>query len=104
VPTAGVFADPELTRNSLPVKMADFVAGHGRNDLQPVVEKRYPEVAQLLQVLGSWGMARMSGSGACCFVPFEDEAKAQAALTQLPAPFKGFVARGVVKHPLRDWL
>lgn len=104
VPTASIFAAPELTRDSLPVKMADFVTGSGRNDLQPVVEKRYPEVAQLLQVLSSWGVARMSGSGACCFVPFEDEANARRALASLPAPFKGFVARGVVNHPLRDWL
>jgi 4-diphosphocytidyl-2-C-methyl-D-erythritol kinase len=104
VTTAQIFAAPELTRNSLPVKMADFVAGFGRNDLQPVVEKRYPAVAQLLEILGSWGVARMSGSGACCFVPFQREEDARSALAALPLPFKGFVARGVVKHPLRDWL
>jgi 4-diphosphocytidyl-2-C-methyl-D-erythritol kinase len=32
VPTAAVFADPELTRNSPSIKIADFLAGDDRND------------------------------------------------------------------------
>ncbi len=65
IPTREIFEDPDLTRDSIPVKMCDFSAGFGRNDLQPVVVRRYPRVARLLEWLGSWGDARINGSEAC---------------------------------------
>jgi 4-diphosphocytidyl-2-C-methyl-D-erythritol kinase len=37
VSTADVFADPELTRNSPSIKIADFLAGDDRNDCQDLV-------------------------------------------------------------------
>ena len=49
VPTAAIFAAPELTRNTPALKIARFSAGMGRNDLQPVVVSRYPEVARYLE-------------------------------------------------------
>ncbi|MDE1941633.1 MAG: 4-(cytidine 5'-diphospho)-2-C-methyl-D-erythritol kinase [Betaproteobacteria bacterium] len=104
ISTREIFAAPELTRDSIPVKMCDFSAGFGHNDLQPVVVQRYPQVASLLQWLGQWGDARMTGSGSCCFVPFAEGAEAREALGRLPPEYTGFVARGMNQHPLRDWL
>ncbi len=100
VATAGVFAAPELTRNTPPIKIADFLSGAGRNDLQPVVVKEYPEVARHLDWLGRFGEARMTGSGACVFLATEDEAGAHAILRELPRDMQGFVARGLDRHPL----
>jgi len=100
VATAGVFAAPELTRNTPPIKIADFLAGAGRNDLQPVVEKKYPEVARYLDWLGRFGNARMTGSGACVFLATQDEAGARAILQELPRDMQGFIARGLDRHPL----
>lgn len=103
VSTAAVFADPGLTRNSNPITMSPFSAAWGRNDLQPVVCARYPEVRCALEWLARHGQARMSGSGACVFAEFPDEAKARAALAGLPEGWRGWVARGLDRHPLRDW-
>lgn len=103
VPTAAVFAAPELTRNTPPLKIADFLAGAGRNDLQPVVEKRYPEVARHLAWLGKFGDARMTGSGACVFLEVSDENEARSVFEQLPPDMQGFVARGLNRHPLFDY-
>ncbi len=100
VATAGVFAAPELTRNTPPIKIADFLSGAGRNDLQPVVVKEYPEVARHLDWLGRFGEARMTGSGACVFLAVENEAGARAILRELPRDMQGFVARGLDRHPL----
>ena len=100
VGTAGVFAAPELTRNTPPIKIADFLSGAGRNDLQPVVVKEYPEVARHLDWLGRFGKARMTGSGACVFLAVENEAGARAILQELPRDMQGFVARGLDRHPL----
>ncbi|MDE2259703.1 MAG: 4-(cytidine 5'-diphospho)-2-C-methyl-D-erythritol kinase [Betaproteobacteria bacterium] len=104
VATREIFEDPDLTRDSITVRMCDFSMGFGRNDLQPVVMRRYSQVAQLLAWLGRFGEARMTGSGACCFVPFEDASRAQSALLQMPPEYKGFIARGMNQHPLRDWV
>lgn len=103
VATAGVFAAPELTRNTPPIKIADFLSGVGRNDLQPVVVKKYPEVARYLGWLGRFGDARMTGSGACVFLAVEDEADARAILQELPRDMQGFVARGLDRHPLFEF-
>ncbi len=100
VATAGVFAAPELTRNTPPIKIADFLSGACRNDLQPVVEEKYPGVARYLDWLGSFGDARMTGSGACVFLAVEDEAGARSILRELPRDMQGFVACGLDRHPL----
>jgi 4-diphosphocytidyl-2-C-methyl-D-erythritol kinase len=102
VPTAAIFATPELTRNTPPLKIAPFSAGVGHNDLQPVVVNRYPEVARHLDWLGRFGEARMTGSGSCVFASFETEAAARQVLRQLPETMQGFVAQGLDKHPLFD--
>jgi 4-diphosphocytidyl-2-C-methyl-D-erythritol kinase len=100
VPTAAIFAAPELTRDTPALKIAPFSAGAGRNDLQPVVVRRYPEVARHLEWLGRFGEARMTGSGACVFASFETEDAARDVLRQLPETMRGFVAQGLDRHPL----
>ena len=106
VPTAAVFAAPELTRDSKPIKMSAFFKGLEqrtlRNDLQPVVSNRYPEVAHHLAWLRQHGEARMSGSGACVFAEFSTETAARAVHAQLPQTMRGLVVRGLERHPLHD--
>jgi len=103
VPTAVIFATPELTRDTPALKIARFSAGMGCNDLQSVVVNRYPEVARHLAWLGQFGEARMTGSGACVFASFGTEDAARDVLRQLPGTMKGFVAQGLDKHPLYDF-
>ena len=107
VPTAEIFAVQELTRNTLPVKIAPFSAGpvclEGHNDLEAVVVKRYPVVAEHLGWLKQFSeTARMTGSGACVFAAFETERQAREVFASKPAAMQGFVAQGLEKHPLRD--
>jgi 4-diphosphocytidyl-2-C-methyl-D-erythritol kinase len=103
VPTASIFAAPELTRDTPPLKIAPFSAGTGRNDLQPVVITRYPEVARHLAWLAQSGEARMTGSGACVFASFDTEAAAREVLGRVPGTMRGFVAQGLDRHPLYDF-
>jgi len=106
VPTADVFAAPELTRDAKPIRITAFFDGLKRcalrNDLEPVVSKRYPEVGHHLAWLKQHGEARMSGSGACVYVEFSTDSAARAAHAQLPPAMRGFVARGLERHPLHD--
>lgn len=100
VSTAEIFSAPELTRNTNAITIAAFSVGQGRNDLEPVVCRRYPQVAHHLEWLRRYGDARMTGSGACVFCGFETEAQARQLLSELPADMRGFVARGLDRHPL----
>ena len=107
VPTVEVFGAPELTRDTEPLKMEDFSAqlAQGswdafRNDLQPVVERRFPAVALALERLREAGCKpRMTGSGSCVFADFEQREAAQSVLDRL-SPMQGFIARGLAVHPL----
>ncbi len=102
VPTIDIFRDKELTRDTIPLKMAAFSTGHGHNDLQPVVCRKYPEVAASIAWLKQYGDARMTGSGACVFAGFDTEDEARAVFARRPANMNGFVAKGLNDHPLRD--
>jgi len=104
VPTARIFADPKLTRDGNPLKMRTFFAGQGRNDLEPVVREHYAEVDRYLHWLSQFGHATLSGSGACVFAAFDTETEARAVLARLPDDMAGFVAGGMDRHPLYDWL
>ena len=76
VSTAEVFADPELTRDSAPIRIPAFMADGGRNDCEPVVCRRYPRVAQALDWLAAFGRPQMSGTGACVFLACSDQGRA----------------------------
>jgi len=104
VSTREIFSDAALTRNTKPLKIPPFFAGQGRNDLEEVTSRRYPEVrAQLAALRQHRATARMTGSGACVFAEFASEADALAVQSKLPETMRGFVARGLDRHPLYDW-
>ena len=104
VPTAAIFADNALTRNTKPITIPPFFRGLGRNDLEAVAVRRHPEIGMHLQWLRArQADARMTGSGACVFAEFDSRAAAEQVLAELPAHLRGFVARGLEHHPLRDW-
>ena len=104
VSTASVFADKSLTRNTKALKIPPFFFGLGKNDLEPLVARRHPEIAAHLEWLRArQAEARMTGSGACVFAEFAEEGEARRLLAGLPEGMRGFVTRGLDRHPLHDW-
>jgi len=103
VSTAQVFASRELTRDTIPEKMAAFFKGFGHNDLESLVCRDYPAVASALEWLRRYGDARMSGSGASVFAEFDSEDQARRIFALKPEAIGGFVAQGLDKHPLHDF-
>ncbi len=110
VPTAQIFAHPELTRDAVSITMRALLEQQllsGRqlhNNLQPVVCSRYPEVARHLSWLENFGKAMMTGSGACVFAEFTDRSQAEGVIRQLPHEMRGVIAQGLARHPLHDWV
>lgn len=102
VATGAVFNDPDLTRNSPPITITDFVAGAGGNDCEAVVYRCYPEVAAAASWLAQFGPARLTGTGACVFAAFPNGPSAERVLARLPAGWTGFGARGCNRSPLHE--
>ncbi|HPA88579.1 MAG TPA: 4-(cytidine 5'-diphospho)-2-C-methyl-D-erythritol kinase [Quisquiliibacterium sp.] len=117
VPTQGVFADPDLTRDTKPLKIRGLSRGdqvfRGRNDLQRVVMSRQPLVAAALEALEQAARdvgidprpARMTGSGACVFLPLDSESAAVTVCNRLQGRTDARIltARSLPRHPLREW-
>ena len=100
VSTKEVFSDSELTRNSTPITIRDFVAGEAHNDCAFVVTKRYPKVLEAMDWLGK--DARLTGTGACVYASFTEAEEARAV--KLPSGCQAFLARGRNRSPLVDCL
>jgi len=109
VPTPAIFTAEDLTRDTNPLRIADFPAAHllsefGKNDLQAVASRLFPPVAQAIEWLGQYGAARMTGSGACVFCAFSGEAQADQVLGQVPGIWRAWKARSLQQHPLKSLL
>ncbi len=118
VSTAGVFRAPSLTRNTPRIRMNRLLGGEsgtpearGRverllvsagNDCEPVVREMHPEVGEALDWLSRHARARMTGTGATVFAPFESRERAAEVADKTPAPWRGLVARGLNRSPLLD--
>jgi len=95
VSTGQIFSHRQLTRNSKPITLAAFFEGDSRNDCQNLVGEVYPEVGKALKLLDKFGLARLTGTGACAFVSFVSEPEARAAQASLPKNCRSIVAGGV---------
>lgn len=111
VPTAAIFSDSELTRNTKPVRITDFSKAHtgfGKNDLQVVATKLFPPIAEAIEWLRQYGDARMTGSGACVFCLFKQEHQAEAVLAAVretgQVSWKAWKAKAIERHPLSHLL
>lgn len=101
VPTAALFRDPDLTRDAAPAKISDFLSGSLLgNAFEPVLRCREPAIEAVFQALAHVGTPRLTGSGSGCFVEFADLASAEAALADLPAGVRAWLAQGAAQSPL----
>jgi 4-diphosphocytidyl-2-C-methyl-D-erythritol kinase len=113
VPTVAIFTAPDLTRNTKAITISDFsrrhvesndLIGFGKNDLQDVAARLFPPVAEAIEWLGSYGAARMTGSGSCVFCAFSTEQEAERVLAQVPGRWKAWKAHALQSHPMKSLL
>lgn len=123
VATAMVFGSAELTRDSKPLTISglsrESAIRLGKNDLEPVVCAVYPPVQAALSALrtaagearADAAGVRMTGAGACVFLPVSDESVAAAVADSLARQQEAgnegigevFVTRSLARHPLSEW-
>ena len=104
VSTRDVLQSPELTRNSPLITIRAFFESGGRNDCEPLVRARYPEVADALDWLARWAPARLTGTGSCVFAACASAIDAERIAARVPRRWLSFVARGLNVSPVHERL
>jgi 4-diphosphocytidyl-2-C-methyl-D-erythritol kinase len=119
VPTAQIFQDPELTRDSKALRISDLsdaasqaVWTIGHNDLESVACQQFSAVREALQNLQTCGQAlglprqamRMSGSGGAVFASCASQDQADQLASRLTAQGSSDgqqirVCRRLIRHP-----
>lgn len=94
IATRELFAAPELTRDTAPLTIRALPADGGRNDFEPVVRARYPQVEAVFERLAPW-RPRLTGTGACVFSAFAARTAAESVAAQLPGDWRAHVVRGL---------
>jgi len=101
VSTEKVFNSSDLTRNTPAIRIRDFLEDGGHNDCESVVRDLYPQVAEALDWLGQFAVARMTGTGSCIFAGFDKQQQAESVYEKLPQDWEGFVVKGLNNSPLQ---
>ena len=107
VPTPRIFSAKELTRDSKPVRIADFSSAakmFWKNDLQTVACALFPPVEEAIVWLSQYGDAKMTGSGACVFCAVDEESTADEILKQVPDRWVCWKAKALSHHPMAQYL
>jgi len=92
--TREIFSHKELTRNTPILNIRPALEQEGTNDCQTVASKLYPEIGKTLNLLNKFGLAKMTGTGACVFMSFGSESAAAKVASKLPAEINAFIAKG----------
>ncbi len=99
ISTVDIFNDEQLTRTASPITIRAFRDHGAGNDCQDVAENRYPEVKTARLWLNQYAPAQMTGTGACVFASFANQAQAVTVLAEKPEHWQGFIAQGLNKSP-----
>ena len=108
ISTQEIFSHKALTMTPVQRKMSDFsLVSNPHNDCLNAAIDLESEIIEALRHLDSTqnhiDIARMTGSGSCVFVAFENENDALIANKELPSKWFGFVAQSINKSPLHNW-
>lgn len=108
ISTREIFSHKALTMSPLQRKITDFsLVSNPHNDCLDAAIDLDSEIKDALMHLNSTRKrvdeARMTGSGSCVFVAFENESDALIAKEELPSKWVGFVAKAIDKSPLYNW-
>lgn len=104
ISTKQLFSQESLTRNTPETTFAAYQQNPTQfgNNFEAIAQKLYPEVAQALAYLNQFGQARLTGTGACVFLPVQPEQDITAIMQN--APCKSYFCHGLQNSPVHEQL
>lgn len=108
VSTGQIFTDKYLTRDTPPIRISHALKLSGHNDCLNVVRKHNPEVDEAYLWLKNYGDAKLTGTGACLFLAFENQQDAERVKISTPEKWQAWVCQGCNTSPthyaLNQWI
>jgi 4-diphosphocytidyl-2-C-methyl-D-erythritol kinase len=103
ISTQALFSHKTLTRDS---KITTFCAYQLEpfnfgNNFEPLARQLYPEVEEAMQYLDQFGLAKLTGTGACVFIEVTSEMDIKKILQN--APCKAYLVNSLAESPLRNF-
>ena len=108
ISTQEIFTHKALTMSPVQRKISDFsLVLNPHNDCLDAAIELEGEIQKALNYLDSTknhlGVARMTGSGSCVFIAFENKEDAVIANEKLPSQWSGIVAQAIDRSPINNW-
>ena len=103
ISTQALFSQKTLTRDS---KITTFCAYQLEpfnfgNNFEPLARQLYPKVEEAMQYLDQFGLAKLTGTGACVFIEVTSEMDIKKILQN--APCKAYLVNSLAESPLRNF-
>ena len=103
ISTQLLFSQKTLTRNT---KTSTFCAYQLKpfnfgNNFEPLARSLYPEVNEAMQYLDQFGIAKLTGTGACVFTEVTSDMNIDEILAH--SPCKAYLVNGLNESPLRHF-
>jgi len=103
ISTQQLFSQKTLTRDS---KTTTFCAYQLQpssfgNNFEPLARQLYPEVDEAMRYLDQFGLAKLTGTGACVFSEVTNEMNVEQILQN--APCKAYLVNSLAESPIRHF-
>ncbi|KXO74732.1 4-diphosphocytidyl-2C-methyl-D-erythritol kinase [Acinetobacter venetianus] len=103
ISTQQLFSQKTLTRDS---KITTFCAYQLQpssfgNNFEPLARQLYPEVDEAMRYLDQFGLAKLTGTGACVFSEVTNEMNVEQILQN--APCKAYLVNSLAESPIRHF-
>jgi len=104
ISTQQLFSQKTLTRDSKITKFCAYQIEPSNfgNNFEPLARQLYPEVDEAMQYLDQFGLAKLTGTGACVFIEVTSEMDTAQILKN--SPCKSYLVNSLAESPLRHFL
>jgi len=100
ISTQRLFSQKTLTRDTKPTKFCAYQLKPSDfgNNFEPLARSLYPEVDEAMQYLDQFGIAKLTGTGACVFVEVTEQMKIDDILNH--SPCTAYLVNSLNESPL----
>ena len=103
ISTQLLFSQKTLTRDSKTTKFCAYQLEPSNfgNNFEPLARQLYPEVEEAMQYLDQFGLAKLTGTGACVFIEVTNEMNIDEILKH--SPCKSYLVNSLKESPLNHF-
>ena len=103
ISTQLLFSQKTLTRDTKPTKFCAYqlTPFNFGNNFEPLARSLYPEVNEAMQYLDQFGIAKLTGTGACVFTEVTSDMNIDEILAH--SPCKAYLVNGLNESPVHHF-